>query len=96
MQQGLHLLAQGRHPLQLPEHPQGDEIRHRQGAAHGRLAHPRQGPGDGIEQVSQDGVIGEAVHQGLETIEHGKLPYITVFQQKMRAYCQPLVKSFLG
>ncbi len=34
----------GMRTLPLTEHPQGDEIRHRQGAAHGRLAHPRQGP----------------------------------------------------
>jgi hypothetical protein len=65
--------------LQVAQHPQSDKIGHGQRATHRRLTHPRQSPRDGMEQVSQDGVIGEAVHQGLETIKYDGLPYIAVF-----------------
>ena len=86
MQQGLHLLAQGRDALQLPQHPQRDEIGHGQGAARRRLAHPRHSRRYGVEQVSQDGVMSEAIHQGLEAIKHGRLSYVAVLQQKTRAH----------
>ena len=92
----MHLFAQVRHPLHLPENPQGDEIRHSQGAAHRRMARPRQGPRDGMEEVGQDGMVSEAMHEVLETIEQGWLPYLTVFQYKMRARRDPLVKSFFA
>lgn len=94
VQHGLHLLAPGRQALQWPQHPQRDEVWHGQRAAHGGVADPRHSPGHGVEQVSQDGVIGQAMHQGLETIDQGFITYITVFQQKLRANRQPLVKSF--
>ncbi|MBK8637609.1 MAG: hypothetical protein IPN92_04740 [Chromatiaceae bacterium] len=65
----MHLFAQVRHPLHLPENPQGDEIRHSQAAARRRMAHPRNGPRDGMEEVGQDGMVSETMHEVLETIE---------------------------
>jgi hypothetical protein len=39
-------------------------------------------------------MVSQAVHQGLETIEQGRLPYVAVLQQKTRANRRLLVKSF--
>ena len=34
--------------------------------------------------------------QGLETIEHGRFPYVAVLQQKTRSYSRLVVKSYFG
>jgi hypothetical protein len=41
-------------------------------------------------------MISQAVHQGLATIEQGRIPYIAVLQQKTLANRRLLVKSFLA
>jgi|GEM_PF-3795633 len=64
MQQGLCLLTQRRHPLQLAQYSQRHEIGHAQHARERlRTVHPRQGIRHGCQQFTQDSLINEVVHQ---------------------------------
>ena len=87
MEQRLDLLAQHRHPLEMAQHTQRDEVGHIQNTAYAEaLAYPRQGALHGREQFGQHGLVGEALHQCMKAIRnHGGLRYAAVLQQKIAA-----------
>jgi hypothetical protein len=69
MQQRLHLLAQAAHALEMAQHPQRDEVPHAERPPQPLgTAHPREHPFHGGEQLGKHGLVGEAMHQGHESV----------------------------